>query len=582
MSRRAVVSPNTAIGKALAECRQAFLSVAVFSAVVNLLMLAGPLYMLQVYDRVLASRSAPTLVALSVFVVGAYGFQAVLDLIRSRIVVRAAAVLDQQLGGDVHRAVVRLSTETRGPGEAMQPVRDLDQIRSFLTGAGPLAIVDLPWVPVFIIVCWLIHPWIGMVALAGAIVLFGLATLTERAGRSPVRAAAREGTLRLAMIDATCRNGETVAAMGMADSLAGRWSVSSQRFVAASQAAADVIGTHGTVSRVFRLLLQSAILGFGAYLVIHQELMAGAMIAAAIMMGRALAPVETAIANWRGFIAARDSIARLDSTLAKGDADRTTTALPRPASSLSVEHMTLIPPGAAKPVLAGINFSLSAGEALGVIGPSGSGKTCLARALVGIWHAARGTIRIDGAALSHWRREALGPCIGYLGQTIELFDGTVAANIARMEPRPDDAAVLRAAEAADAGEMILRLPAGYDTPIGEGGALLSAGQRQRVALARALYGDPFLIVLDEPNANLDNDGDIALEKAVRAAKARGAIVVVVAHRPSGLAACDKVLVLANGIQRDFGPRDEVLRRVLVRPAPGAGLRVVGETSGGGG
>ncbi|MEO8668585.1 MAG: ATP-binding cassette domain-containing protein, partial [Bauldia sp.] len=258
--------------------------------------------------------------------------------------------------------------------------------------------------------------------------------------------------------------------------------------------------------------------------------------------------------------------------------------LPRPASSLSIEHLTLVPPGATKPVLAGIHFSLAAGEALGIIGPSGSGKTCLARALVGIWPAARGTMRIDGAAFEQWRRADLGRHIGYLGQAVELFDGTVAANIGRMEPEPDDAAVLRAGEAADANDMILRLPGGYDTPIGDGGMLLSAGQRQRVALARALYGDPFLIVLDEPNANLDNDGDIALEKAVRSAKARGAIVIVVAHRPSGLAACDKVLVLANGIQRDFGPRDEVLRRVTTRPAQagaaGTGLRVVSETGGG--
>ncbi len=570
---------KAAVAEALKDCRRAFWSVALVSAVVNLLMLAGPLYMLQIYDRVLSSRSLPTLVALSVFLVGAYAFQGVLDLIRTRIVVRSATLLDHHLGGVVHDAVARLSVRTRNPGEANQPVRDLDQIRSFLTGSGPIAIADLPWMPVFLLICFVIQPWLGLVAFAGAILLFAITLMTERASREPVRDLGRDGAARAAMVEATRRNGETVAAMGMAPALTGRWVKANQHYLAAVQKASDVASSHGSVSRVFRLVLQSAILGVGAWLVVLGELMPGAMIAASVMMGRALAPLETAIANWRGFINARDSIGRLSATLSAAGPAAPPTALPRPSKSLAVEQLTVLAPGGDKPLVSSIHFDLKAGEALGVIGPSGSGKTSLIRALVGVWPAARGRIRLDGAALDQWDRDALGAHVGYMAQSMELFDGTVAENIARMTASADSAAVIRAAEAAGVHDMILRLPKGYDTPIGDGGALLSAGQRQRIALARAFYGEPFLIVLDEPNSNLDNDGEVALEAAVRAAKVRGAIIVVVAHRPAALAACDKVLVVANGVQQAFGAKEEVLRTVT-RPAPpapaAATLRVVAE------
>jgi ATP-binding cassette subfamily C protein len=366
--------------------------------------------------------------------------------------------------------------------------------------------------------------------------------------------------------------------------LSRRWVKANQHYLAAVQRASDVVSSHGSLSKIMRLVLQSAIRGVGAWLVVAGELMPGAMIAASVMMGRALAPLETAIANWRSFIGARDSVARLSKTLAETDQRERTTALPRPSRSFSAEHVTVLPPGGDRPVVANVHFGLNAGEAVGVIGPSGSGKTSLIRALVGVWPAARGTIRVDGAALDQWDRNALGAHVGYMAQTVELFDGTVAENIARMASAPDSAAVIRAAEAAGAHDMILRLPAGYDTPIGDAGVLLSAGQRQRIALSRALYGDPFLVVLDEPNSNLDNDGEIALEAALKAAKARGAIVIVVAHRPAALAACDLVLVLGNGIQQAFGQRDEVLRKVTARPAQPAAagnLRVVGESAGGG-
>ena len=570
------------VAEALRDCRRAFWSVALFSAAVNVLMLAGPLYMLQIYDRVLTSRSVPTLVALTVFLIGAYAFQAAFDVIRSRVVVRAAAMLDRRLGSTVHAAVIRLGLVTRSPGEAHQPVRDLDQIRSFLTSAGPVSIVDLPWVPVFLFICFLIHPWLGLLSLAGAILLLGLTILTERATRAPAREAARDGGVRLAAVEADRRNSETVTAMGMAGTLATRWGHVNARYLAAVGRSADVAGSYGSATKGIRLLLQSAILGLGAYLVIRGEMTAGAMIAASIMMGRALAPIETAIANWRGFVAARQSVQRLSEQLQRLRSNDATTELPKPVQSLEADGITVMAPAGQTPIVRDARFRLTAGEALGIIGPSGAGKTSLVRALVGIWRPSRGTVRLDGAALEQWDPEALGRHIGFVSQGIELFDGSIAETIARMTPAPDSEAVIRAARAAGAHDMILRLPNGYDTAIGEAGTVLSAGQRQRIALARALFGDPFLVVLDEPHSNLDHEGELALTQAIQAAKARRAIVVLIAHRPSALAACDKVLFLANGAQQAFGPRDEVLQKVLARPAQpaaGANLKVVSDATG---
>jgi ATP-binding cassette, subfamily C, type I secretion system permease/ATPase len=577
---KAPVHPDLAA--ALGECKRAFGGVAVFSGVVNLLMLAGPLYMLQIYDRVLSSRSVPTLIALSVFLVGAYAFQGVLDLIRSRVVVRSAAVLDQRLALAVHSAVIRLSVASRHPGDGPQPVRDLDAIRGFLTGAGPIAIVDLPWVPVFLTLCFLIHPWLGVASTIGAVTLFAMTLLTERASRAPARALAQDAGRRSIMVEAQRRGGETIMAMGMGGALAQRWAGVNNRYIAASASLSDVAGGFGSASKVLRLLLQSVILGLGAYLVIRQELTAGAMVAASIMMGRALAPIETAIANWRAFIGARQAITRLSEALTRAAPKRDVTSLPRPERSLEVEHVAIVAPGGTKPVVANVRFGLRAGEAVGIIGPSGAGKTSLVRALVGIWRPAKGCVRLDGAALDHWDPDLLGQHVGFISQTIELFDGTISENIARMNVKPDADAVLRAAKAAGAHELILRLPNGYDTAIGEGGEALSGGQRQRIALARALYGDPFLVVLDEPNSNLDNEGELALRQAIANLRTRGAIVVLIAHRPSVLAVCDHILVLANGEQKDFGSRDEIMQK-MTRPvaAPAGNLKVVSGTTAGG-
>jgi PrtD family type I secretion system ABC transporter len=572
------------LAAALRDCRRAFAGVALFSGVVNLLMLAGPLYMLQIYDRVLSSRSVPTLVVLSVFLVGAYAFQGALDLIRSRVIVRAAALLDQRLAVAVHGAVIRLAITNRHPTEGPQPVRDLDQIRAFLTGAGPIAIVDLPWIPIFLFICFLIHPWLGLAATVGGIVLFTMTLLTERASRTPARMAAQDAGVRSVMVEAGRRGGETIVAMGMAGSLAQRWAGINNRYIAAVARLSDVATSYGSTSKVVRLLLQSLILGLGAYLVIRQELTAGAMIAASIMVGRALAPIETTIANWRAFIGARQSIRRLSDALARAAPRPAVTALPPPARSLDVEQLTIAAPGAATPIVTGVHFSLKSGDALGIIGPSGAGKTSLIRALVGIWSPVRGNVRLDGAELSQWDPELLGRHVGFVSQTVELFDGTISENIARMAVAPDVDSVLRAAQAAGAHDLILRLPSGYDTKVGEGGEALSGGQRQRIALARALYGDPFLVVLDEPNANLDSDGELALHQAMMALKARGAILVLIAHRPATLSACDRLLVLANGVQQGIGPRDEILQKLLGRrvPSPAASnLKVVSDTAGGG-
>ena len=387
------------------------------------------------------------------------------------------------------------------------------------------------------------------------------------------------------MVEAQRRSGETILAMGMGGALAQRWAGVNNRYIAATASLSDVAGSFGSVSKVLRLLLQSVILGLGAYLVISQEMTAGAMIAASIMMGRALAPIETAIANWRAFIGARQSITRLSEALTRAAPKRELTSLPQPDAqprSRARHHGRARGP---KPVVANVRFGLKAGEAVGIIGPSGAGKTSLVRALVGIWRPAKGCVRLDGAALDHWDPDLLGQHIGFISQTVELFDGTISENIARMNVKPDADAVLRAAQAAGAHDMILRLPNGYDTAIGEGGEALSGGQRQRIALARALYGDPFLVVLDEPNSNLDNDGELALRQAIANLKTRGAIVVLIAHRPSVLAVCDHILVLANGAQQDFGPRDEILQK-MTRPRCGAGggagnLKVVSDTTAGG-
>ena len=551
----------------LASCRQAFWGLAVFSGLSNILMLTGSFFMLQVYDRVLPSRSVPTLIALLLLATILYAFQGGLDLVRNRISARIGRFLEETLSLRVFDAVVRLPLKTRGDGDGLQPLRDIDQVRSFLSHGGPIALFDLPWIPLYLGICFYFHFWIGVVALAGVCVLVGFTVLTDMRTRDATKAAAGFVVSRNALAAEGRRNAEVLTAMGMRQRLAERWYEANRNYVSANEAASDIASGLGGLSKVFRMFLQSGVLAVGAYLVIHQEATAGIIIAASILTSRALAPVETAIANWKGFVAARQAGQRLDRLLELMPKEEAPMALPAPQRSFSVDRIHVVPPGAERPVLHDVSFSLSSGEGLGIIGPSGSGKSSLARALVGVWPQMHGKIRIDNAALDQWSPEALGRHIGYLPQDVELFDGNVAINIARFDPEATPAAVLEATHATGIHDLILSFPQGYGTLIGEGGMALSAGQRQRIALARAFYGNPFLVVLDEPSSNLDSEGETALTNAILSVRRRGGIVVVITHRPKSLDGVDKVLVVGNGMAQAFGDKDDVLRRVLRNPPP---------------
>jgi PrtD family type I secretion system ABC transporter len=566
------------LSTALRSCRSAFVAIAVMSGVINVLYLTGSFFMLQVYDRVLPSRSIPTLIGLGIIAAILYAFQGVLEFIRSRLFVRIGDSLDAALSGRVYDILVRLPLKTRSTGSGLEPLRDLDQIRAFLSGTGPLALFDFPWIPIYIALCFLFHFWIGITALAGALILTSVTIYAEIMTRSPSYRASALVVQRNGLAEMGRRNAEVMQAMGISGRSGERWRARNVRLVEAQRRTSDVAGGMGALSRVLRMLLQSFMLAVGAWLVIEQESTGGVIIASSILMSRALAPVEIAIANWKGFIFARQSWHRLTEALIQLPAGQASLALPAPVSTLSVENVFVTPPGDPKMVVHDVSFRLAAGQALGVIGASASGKSSLARALVGVWYPVRGKVRLDGAALEQWSSDALGPHIGYLPQDVELWSGTVADNISRSQIDDGAEATIEAAKAADVHELILMLPNGYETQIGEGGQALSAGQRQRIALARALYGKPFLVVLDEPNSNLDTDGEAALTRAILDVRARGGIVVVVAHRASALAGVDTVMVMAQGQAKAFGPRDEVLRKLMPPPSAPASnpLKVVGE------
>jgi len=545
-------------------------------------MLSGALFMLEVYDRVLPSRSVPTLVALLILVVGLYGAQGVIDIIRSRILVRVGDSLDEAMSMRVYNAVVRLPLKIGGKSEGTQPIRDLDTVRSFLSGIGPVALFDLPWMPVYLIICFVFHTYIGLTALFGAIVLITITVFTELTTRRPTRSASQFASARNALLEASRRNAEAITAMGMVGRIAARWNDLNRRYMESTQRASDIAGGLGAMSKVLRMMLQSAILAVGAWLVINQQSTAGIIIAGSILGGRALAPVDLAIANWRGFVAARQSWERLSRLLAHLPPQAEPMPLQPPQRAIVVQGAAVTAPGTQKVICQDVNFTLAAGKALGVIGPTASGKSSLARMLVGIWTPVRGSVRLDGASIEQWSSEALGRHVGYLPQDVELFPGNVAQNIARFEDPPNAEAVLAAANAAGVHDLIVNLPEGYETSVGDHGNALSAGQAQRIGLARALYRDPFLVVLDEPNSNLDAEGDEALTQAILGVRARGGIVVVVAHRPSAIAGVDYILVMAKGRQQQFGPKEEVLNRVIAPPAQPRALKVVPEQQGGAG
>lgn len=570
MGRVHAGSPASEVTDALRGCLRWFAAVGLFSAVISVLYLAGSLYMLQVYDRVLPSQSVPTLVALSVMLAVVLALQGLLDAQRTRMLSRIGARFDEILAPRIYALVAGMPLRHPAEARSAAPVRDVDQIRGFLSGLGPTALFDIPFTPLFVLVAFLLHPWLGWLTVVGGLLILGLTVLVDVLNRSAAKTVAETAVQRQNLVEGTRRNAEVIAALGMEASFSARYQGISDRLVEAGLRASDIVATVGTATRMVRLGLQSAALGVGAYLAIRGEISAGSIIAASILTSRALAPVETAIAHWRSFLAARQSYVRLQDCFALAPADDPRLALPKPTRRLQVQDVVVAAPGASRPVLKGVSFDLASGDALGVVGATGSGKSTLARVLVNVWAPARGLVRVDGASLDQWGSR-LGAHVGYLPQDIELFEGTIAQNIARFAESPEPGAIVAAARAAGAHGLILDQPKGYDTPIGDGGAGLSGGQRQRIALARALYGDPFLVVLDEPNANLDSEGDEALERAIRSVRARGGIAVIITHRTPGLAATNLLAVLQEGRVAAFGPRDHVLRQMQepppARPAP---------------
>ena len=545
--------------------RGAVLAVSVIAGIINLLALTGSLYMLQIYDRVLSSHSVPTLVSLSVLMLVLYAFYGVLDLLRNQASGRAAVLFDRRIAGPVHAVVVNLPLKGASRSMAHQPMRDVDTIRTFLASGGPIAFLDLPWMPLYLAFVFLLHPSLGLMCFSGMLLLVLLAFMTERLSRNVVQASERADAARKAIADANARNAETLQAMGFVSRAVNRFQKVNQSYLALQTRASDVISKLTAASKFLRLTLQSAVLGLGAYLTVRGEVTGGAIIAASITTSRALAPVEQAIAHWRNFLAARQSFDRLSKTLDRFPAAHRPLTLPSPVERLAVENATVCAPCTERAVLFDVSFDLLRGQALAVIGPSAAGKSSLARAITGVWPLLRGSIRLDGAELQGWSPDELGRHIGYLPQDVTLFEGTIAENICRLEEEKDSHAIIAAAKAAGVHDMILRLPNAYETNVGPDGSALSAGQRQRVALARALFRDPFLVVLDEPNSNLDAEGESALSAAILGVRNRGGIVLVIAHRPSALNTVDHVAMINAGRLSAFGPKDEVMKKVLLHP-----------------
>jgi ATP-binding cassette, subfamily C, type I secretion system permease/ATPase len=550
------------VAQALRESARRMIGVAVFSGVINILMLSGSLYMLQVYDRVIPSRNIATLLGLSLMVLFAYLMQGYFDAMRARMLCRIATLFDGALQGSIHTALATLPLRGVKPLLMQQPLRDLDQVRGFMSGMGPTAFLDMPWIPVFLIALFLFHPAIGITALLGTAGIIAMTLLTERISRGAARAAMDMSAQRQVLADTTQRNAEIIRALGMTDRLTRRWSQANERYLQENIRATDVYANLGAGAKVLRYILQSGMLGIGAYLVVADRASGGIMIASSIMMGRALAPVEIALGSWKQLVAARQGLTRLrDICKATAPPAAPPVVLPRPSRELSVQDLAVTAPGSTTAIVSNVSFSLKAGAGLALLGASASGKTSLSKALVGIWPAQHGVVRLDGAALDQWRNADLGRHIGYLPQDVALFDGTVAENICRFDEEATSDDILKAARIAGVHDIILRLPEGYATRIGEGGMSLSAGQRQRIGLARAVFGDPFLVVLDEPNANLDADGENALTRAIGVLRQNRSIVIVISHRPSALSALDMTMVLYEGKAIAFGQSDEVFARV---------------------
>ncbi|AHD08288.1 type I secretion system permease/ATPase [Phaeobacter gallaeciensis] len=541
--------------------RGLYWSVGIFSFFVNMLMLTGPLYMMQVYDRVLGSRSVETLIALSLLVVFLYGTMGVLDYARGRILARVGARFQAGLDQRVFDAMIRRSAVAPDP-VAQTGLSDLESVQRLIASPVLGAAFDLPWTPIFLFGIALFHPWLGLLALGGGAVLIAIAVLNQFLSRRPQMQAGMSGHRANLMSEEIRTEAEMIQSMGMRRAAFQRWKAGRDAALVDSVTASDVGGGFTTLTKTLRLFLQSAMLGLGAYLVLQNQVTAGAMIAGSILMGRALAPIELALGQWAMVQRALKGWRNLAELLDKVPEEVERTELPKPTANLEVQALAVVPPGDNRPQLRNVSFRVQPGQAIGVIGPSGSGKSTLARALTGAWRPAAGTVRLDGASLDQYAPEVLGQNIGYLPQRVQLFEGTIAQNIARLSPNPDSAKVVAAAKKAAAHDMIVHLPDGYDTHITAGGGRLSGGQMQRVALARALYDDPVIVILDEPNSNLDNDGSVALNRAIKQLKAEGHSVLIMAHRPAAIQECDLLLVIDQGVQTAFGPKDKVLREMV--------------------
>lgn len=559
--------PDIEVGlRELRKARQAsrglFWFVALFSCFVNLLMLTGPIFMLQIYDRVLSSRSQETLLALFMVMAFLFAMMGVLDFVRGRLLARIGARFQSSLDRRVFGAVLKKASVMPDDVQTGTALRDLESVQRLLASPVFAAFFDIPWTPIFLVGITLFHPWLGALAVVGGGLLICVTLFNQIMTRGPVLEANRAAIVAERFSDQIRSEAEIVRGLGMQSAAFERWSRLREKALASGVLSSDRSGGFTTTSKTFRLFLQSAMLGLGAYLVLTAGLTPGAMIAASILLGRALAPVDLAIGQWASIQRAMKGWKNLAELLTVIPPDRERMELPAPKAKLKVQQLTVIPPGDKAASLRLISFDLEAGQACGVIGPSGAGKTTLARALTGVWRPAGGKIRLDGAALDNYDPDALGQYVGFLPQRVQIFDGTVAENIARLATQPDFEKVISAARKADAHDMILKLPEGYDTRVTAGGGRLSGGQMQRIGLARAMYGDPVLLVLDEPNSNLDNEGSQALNSAIRQMKSEGKSVLIMAHRPAAIEECDMLLVLEMGARRAFGPRDEVMKEVL--------------------
>ena len=552
-----LIKPKNEIQQVLLTFKRTFYTVGAFSAISNLLMLVPSLYMLQVYDRVLASRNELTLLMLTVIMLAAYIAMSALDLVRSFVLVRVGARFDMELNKRIYTAAFEQNLKRVG-GNAGQALQDLTNIRQFLTGNALFAFFDAPWFPVYLIVIFVFEPTLGMFALGGTVVLIILAYINEVVSRKPLAEANTMAIASSNLATNNLRNAEVIESMGMLPNLMGRWFKLHGKFLSLQAEASEKAGTVGAITKFVQVSIQSLVLGLGALLVLENKITPGMMIAASILLGRALAPVQQVIAVWKTYAGARSSYGRLLELLDGNPARKAGMPLPKPTGTLTVEGVSAVAPGGQVTLLRGVSFGLMPGDVVGVIGPSGSGKTTLARLLVGVWPAALGKVRLDGADIYQWNKAELGPHLGYLPQDIELFAGTVGENIARFGEVAADKVVL-AAQRAGVHDMILRLPQGYDTPLGDGGAGLSGGQKQRLGLARAMYGDPAVLVLDEPNSNLDDAGEHALLAAVNDLRARGKTIVLITHRTSAIGITNKLLLLRDGAVELFGPTKQVLQ-----------------------